>query len=72
MAESRVAFFGSFGSKLIGISSFFTFSFVLRAIESDCPWAVPVAIPSQQKASNTDQNSVLDVEIGEGKANTIK
>jgi len=31
-----------------------------------------VAIPSQQKASNADQNSVLEEEIGEEKANTIK
>jgi hypothetical protein len=43
---------------------------VFRALLSDCALAVP--IPSQQKASKTDQNSVLDVEIGVEKANTIK
>jgi hypothetical protein len=70
MAERRVAFFGSFGSKRIGTSSFFNFSLVLRALLSDCALAVP--IPIQQKASNTDQNSVLEVGIGEGKVSTIK
>ena len=64
MAESRVAFFGSFGSKLVVASSFFNFSFVFRALESDCPLAVPVAIPSQHTASNTDQNRVLEEGIG--------
>jgi hypothetical protein len=70
MAERRVAFLGSFGSKPVETSCFFNFSLVFRALLSDCALAVP--IPSQQKASKTDQNSVLDVEIGVEKANTIK
>jgi hypothetical protein len=64
MAENRVAFFGSFGSKLGVTSSFVNFSIGARALESVCPLTVPVAIPNQQSASKKVQNRVLGDGIG--------